>query len=136
VNFFRNLILNLPATGPAATICTFAMCIAAVGIRGIGALAAMALASLQFLTALFIFCKAENMGPGLALCITTHQKAISHRTGTTINASAGLTAGGAITNFVCDGLNPVEEKNGVTFRDGEVTSSSVRQTSRLIANCA
>ncbi len=34
MNFFRNLILNLPATGPAATICTLAMCIAAVGITG------------------------------------------------------------------------------------------------------
>ena len=99
MNLFRNLILNLPATGPAATICTFAMCIAAVGIRGIGALAAMARASLQFRTALFIFCKAENMGLGLALCITTHQKAISHRTGTTINASAGLTTGGGHNQF-------------------------------------
>jgi hypothetical protein len=75
---------------------------------------------------------------GVGSCIVHHHtpKPIDHCTGTTNNASAGLTAGGAITNFFCDGLNPVEEKNGVTFRDGEVTSSSVRQTSRLIANCA
>lgn len=34
------------------------------------------------------------------------------------------------------GLNPVEEKDEVTFGDGEFTSRSVRQMSRLITNCA
>ncbi len=76
------------------------------------------------------------MESGLVLCIPTHPKSIGHCTGKTNNASAGPTTGGAITNFVCDGLNPVEEKNGVTFRHGEVTSSCVHQTSRLIAEGA
>lgn len=57
MDFFKNLIVNLSATGPAATICVFAMCITAVGIWGQGTLAAMTLAILQSLTALFIFNK-------------------------------------------------------------------------------
>lgn len=55
MDLFKNMIVNLTATGPAATIAVFALCIAAVGIWGQGALAASTLASLQFLAVLFIY---------------------------------------------------------------------------------
>ncbi|MBK9307508.1 MAG: hypothetical protein IPM58_10570 [Nitrospira sp.] len=55
MDFFKNLIVKLSATGPAATISVFALCIAVVGIWGQGAFAASALASLQFLAILFIY---------------------------------------------------------------------------------
>jgi hypothetical protein len=61
---------------------------------------------------------------------------MAHRTAITNNAFAGVSLGATRTNFVYDGLNPLEEKDEVTFGDGEVTSPSVCQTSRLIASCA
>jgi len=38
----------------------------------------------------------------------------AHCTGKTINASTELSTGGTTTNFVYDGLNPVQEKNALT----------------------
>jgi hypothetical protein len=44
--FLKNIVVNLRATGPAAVLIAWLVCIAALGLYGSGSLAGMALAGL------------------------------------------------------------------------------------------